>query len=128
FGRGEKAAVGYCVGLSTTTPTRAVKELLRVLDDEALLTPDLMRLTRWMADYYLCGWGQVLNAVVPAGAKERAGTRNLVFLEVVPDSELPEPLPTLTPKQTAALQQLRSAGKPLEGGKVARMARWGTGP
>ena len=22
-----------------------------------------MRLTRWMADYYLCGWGQVLAAV-----------------------------------------------------------------
>src|SRR5439155_17929356 len=77
FGRGDRAAVGYCVGLSETAPARAVKDLLRVLDEEALLSPELMRLTRWMADYYLCGWGQVLNAVVPAGAKERAGTRNL---------------------------------------------------
>ena len=37
-----------------------------------------------MADYYLCGWGQVLNAVVPAGAKQQAGTRNQTFLEAVP--------------------------------------------
>ena len=55
-----------------------------MLDDDALLTPDLMRLTRWMADYYLCGWGQVLNAVVPAGAKDQAGTRSTAFLEAVP--------------------------------------------
>ena len=68
FGRGDKATVGYCVRLSETPPERQVKELVAVLDDEALLTDNLLRLTRWMADYYLCGWGQVLNAVVPAGA------------------------------------------------------------
>jgi primosomal protein N' (replication factor Y) len=128
FGRGDKKTVGYCVGLSETAPDRTVKALLSVLDDEALLTPDLMRLTRWMADYYLCGWGQVLNAVVPAGAKDRAGTRNSIFLEMVPENELPQPLPALTPKQAAALEQLRSAGKALEVHQLARTARCGTGP
>src|SRR5947209_10106575 len=57
FGRGDRATPGFCVRVSETPPPRAVKEVLRVLDDEALLTPDLLRLTRWMADYYLCGWG-----------------------------------------------------------------------
>jgi primosomal protein N' (replication factor Y) len=128
FGKGDKPTVGYCVGLSESAPARAVKELIRILDEEALLTPNLMRLTRWMADYYLCGWGQVLNAVVPAGAKERAGTRNLVFLEPVPESDLPQPLPALTPKQSTALAQLRSAGKALEVRHLARIARCGAGP
>jgi primosomal protein N' (replication factor Y) len=128
FGKGDKATVGYCVGLGETAPARPVKELFRVLDEEALLTPNLMRLTRWMADYYLCGWGQVLNAVVPAGAKERAGTRNLVFLEPVPESEFPQPLPAITPKQATALQHLRSAGKALEVRQLARLAQCGTGP
>src|SRR5437870_1893773 len=77
FGRGDTATPGYCVQLSEAAPPRPVKELNRVLDEEPLLTADLLRLTRWMADYYLCGWGQVLNAVVPFGAKERAGTRTL---------------------------------------------------
>ena len=75
FGRGDRATVGFCVGLTTTAPGREVKELVRVLDDEPLLTPNLLRLTRWMADYYLCGWGQVLNAVVPVGARDQAGTQ-----------------------------------------------------
>jgi primosomal protein N' (replication factor Y) len=128
FGRGDKSTVGYCVGLSETAPDRPIKDVVRVLDEEALLTPDLMRLTRWMADYYLCGWGQVLNAVVPAGAKDRAGTRTTAFLEPVPDAELPQPLPTLTTKQKQALQQLRTAGKPLEPRQLARQARCGPGP
>jgi primosomal protein N' (replication factor Y) len=128
FGKGDKPTVGYCVRLSTAPPDRPVKELRRVLDDEALLTPDLLRLTRWMADYYLCGWGQVLNAVVPAGAKARAGMRTTAFLEAVPECELPSPPPALTAKQQAALEQLRRAGKPLEPRKLARLARCGPGP
>src|SRR5947209_5395093 len=49
FGRGDKLTTGYCVHLSATAPSRAVKEVGRVLDEEGLLTPNLLRLTRWMA-------------------------------------------------------------------------------
>src|SRR5579872_334023 len=80
FGKGDRQTVGFCVGVSNAKPTRKVKAIVQVLDDEALLTEHLLKLTRWMADYYLCGWGQVLNAVVPAGARERAGTRTLTFV------------------------------------------------
>jgi primosomal protein N' (replication factor Y) len=128
FGKGEKGTVGYCVRLSTTVPTRSVKEISRVLDDEALLTADLLRLTRWIADYYLCGWGQVLNAVVPGGAKQQAGIRSVVFLEAVPEADLPQPPPTLTAKQTAALEALRAAGRPVEVRRLAAQARCGLGP
>src|SRR5579883_1955543 len=109
FGRGDKATVGYCVRVSDAAPERAVKELVGVLDDEALLNDDLLRLTRWMADYYLCGWGQVLNAVIPAGAREKAGIRSLSFVEAVPAGEMPSPAPELTAKQSAALEALREA-------------------
>ncbi len=37
----------------------------------------MLRLTRWIADYYLCGWGQVLHGVVPAGVRKLSGTRLL---------------------------------------------------
>src|SRR5262249_32725345 len=83
FGRGDKATVGYCVRVPDQPPTRAVKSITRVLDDEALLTDSLLRLTRWMADYYLCGWGQVLQAVLPAGVRDQAGMREAVFIEAV---------------------------------------------
>jgi primosomal protein N' (replication factor Y) len=128
FGRGDKSTIGYCVRLSETPPLRPVKELRGVLDDEPLLTDNLLRLTRWMADYYLCGWGQVLNAVVPAGARDKAGTRKATFIEAVPEADLPSPLPELTPKQTAVLEQLRKAGKPQEFRQFTRLIQCGPGP
>jgi primosomal protein N' (replication factor Y) len=128
FGRGDKPTVGYCVGLNETAPDRSVKDILRVLDDEALLTEGLMRLTRWMADYYLCGWGQVLNAVIPAGAREKAGTKAAAYLEAVAEAELPQPPPKLSAKQTAALEHLRSAGRALEARQLARQAKCGPAP
>src|SRR5947209_20621952 len=53
FGRGDKPTTGYCVGLRHDVPARPVKAITSVPDAEALLTPDLLRLTRWLADYYV---------------------------------------------------------------------------
>jgi primosomal protein N' (replication factor Y) len=132
FGRGDKSVVGYCVGVSETPPERSVKEVLAVLDEESLLTDPLLRLTRWMADYYLCGWGQVLNAVVPAGARDQAGTQRRTFLEAVPEAEL-GPAGAgqggeLPPRQAAALAHLRQAGKPVEAKQLQRATGCGPGP
>ena len=57
-----------------------------MLDEEPLLTPHLLKLTRWMADYYVCGWGQVLNAVLPSGVKQQAGTRAVPLIELIPEN------------------------------------------
>src|SRR5262249_1180874 len=118
--------VGYCVELTETHPDRAVKGISRVLDAEALLTPELLRLTRWMAEYYLCSWGQVLDAVVPAGAKAQAGTRERIFVQAVAEADLPQPLAKLTPKQEKVLTLLRREDKALEVLFAARKA--GCGP
>jgi primosomal protein N' (replication factor Y) len=128
FGRGDKPTTGYCVHLTETVPARAVKPLLRALDSEALLDEHLLRLTRWMADYYLCGWGQVLNAVIPAGARDQAGMRAASFLQALPEKELPDPLPKLTAKQSTALRELREYGKPMEMRRLAKLVRCGAGP
>ncbi|MGL6075335.1 MAG: replication restart helicase PriA [Fimbriiglobus sp.] len=110
FGRGDQSTEGFCVGLSHDQPVRAVKTLTKVLDETALLDAHLLKLTRWMADYYLAGWGQVLHAVVPAGVRDNAGTKATVFLEAVPKAELPNPLPLVTPKQKQILDLLRKKG------------------
>jgi primosomal protein N' (replication factor Y) len=128
FGRGDKSIIGYCVGVSQQAPTRPVKEVLAVLDEESLLTEPLLRLTRWMADYYLCGWGQVLNAVVPAGARDQAGTRRRTFVEAVPEEECSAGSGELPPKQSAVLKVLREAGKPIEVKQLQKQAKTGSGP
>ncbi len=128
FGRGEGTTSGYVVRVSGTVPPRAVKPLLRVLDDDALLDDHLLKLTRWMADYYLCGWGQVLHAVVPAGVREKAGTKQTTFVEPIPREQLPNPLPTVTPKQKQALEALRQNDGPMELAYLAKRLGTGTSP
>jgi primosomal protein N' (replication factor Y) len=128
FGRGGRLTVGYCVRVSASEPHREVKDIRQVLDEQLLLTPDLLRLTRWIADYYLCGWGQVLNAIIPAGARQQAGTRAALFLQAVPESELREPLPALSSKQASALARLRRSSAPVEPKRLARLCACGMGP
>src|SRR5262245_39077366 len=106
FGRGDRQTTGFCVGVGNEPPTREVKSIVQVLDDEPIFTPQLLRLTRWMADYYMCGWGQVLNAVVPAGVKRQAGTREVILIELVAEMLRPSPPPTLTARQQLLLDVL----------------------
>lgn len=128
FGKGDTTTPGYVIRVAGDRPVRPVKPLFRVLDDAPLLDDHLLKLTRWMADYYLCGWGQVLHAVVPAGVRDKAGTRPTAFVQVVPKSELPDPLPTVTPKQKQALEALRREDGPVELTAFARRLNLGTGP
>ncbi|MCE9533511.1 MAG: primosomal protein N', partial [Planctomycetes bacterium] len=127
FGRGDSGTIGYCVRVSDEVPTRAVKNLKSVLDEESLLTDALLRLTRWMADYYLCGWGQVLQAVLPAGVRDQAGTRESIFVEAIVEAELPKDLRELTKKQAEVLDKLRREGCPLEQRQLAKLAQCTTG-
>jgi primosomal protein N' (replication factor Y) (superfamily II helicase) len=51
------------------TPERAerIKPVTAVLDAQPSVTPTILRLSRWIADYYLAPLGQVLRTVLPAG-------------------------------------------------------------
>src|ERR671935_1837571 len=64
---GKRQILGYIVGLASTSTVADLKELVEILDETPLLTPALLQLTRWIAEYYLCPWGQVLKAAVPEG-------------------------------------------------------------
>src|SRR5215467_3505775 len=63
----KRQVLGYIVGLADTSSVTDLKELVEILDETPLLTPALLQLTRWIAEYYLCSWGQVLKAAVPEG-------------------------------------------------------------
>src|SRR5438132_9300866 len=63
----KRQVLGYIVGLASTSTVTDLKELVEILDETPLLTPALLQLTRWIAEYYLCSWGQVLKAAVPEG-------------------------------------------------------------
>src|SRR5262249_46186690 len=64
----------------------------------------------------------------PPGPRDRPAPRAPPFPEPAPEAELPQPPPALTAKQTAALETLRRAGRPLPPKQLARQARCGPGP
>jgi primosomal protein N' (replication factor Y) (superfamily II helicase) len=45
-----------------------VKDVIDVLDDAAFLPPGVLRLVRWVAEYYACGTGEALSSAMPPRA------------------------------------------------------------
>lgn len=72
-----KLVTGYIVGLherlrpGTSLKEETVKEARDILDWEPLLTPEIVALTRWVSEYYLSPWGEVLRAALPPGISPR---------------------------------------------------------
>jgi primosomal protein N' (replication factor Y) len=64
FQRGER--IGWVVGPGTDEPIKGLKSVLSVLDEEPSATADILRLCRWMSDYYATPLGIVLRAALPA--------------------------------------------------------------
>ena len=129
FGRGNRTTVGYCVRLAPIgDPSRRLKTITEVLDREPLINQEMLDLTEWIADRYLCGWGQVLNSVIPAGVKKKAGTRMIVlFQPSLPDGKTLEEL-SLPKKQHAVIAALIQFGQPTPAAELAQAAECGTGP
>jgi len=134
LGRGNKPEVGYCVrvdaGLPAGVEPSKVKEVIEALDDPPQIDANMLELTRWMASYYACAWGQALDAVVPAGVKKQAGTRVGTFL-VIPEEvrvTLDAVLKDLPAKQAEALAVLGRSDEPLSVADLCRMAKCATGP
>ncbi len=71
---GPRHVQGYVVSLTPShdVDAEALKPIVDVLDETPLLTPALLKLTRWVADYYMCPWGLVLKAAVPQGFRVRS--------------------------------------------------------
>jgi primosomal protein N' (replication factor Y) len=129
FGRGDRPLAGYCVGVSIgQSPERRLKSLVEVIDREPLVDGALLNLTRWIADHTLCGWGQVLESVVPAGVKNRSGTRELVYLSLSNDARSRWQEMKLPAKQKAVVAALAGATGPLRIDDLAELAGCGVSP
>jgi len=136
LGRGDRLSVGYCVWVEAQPPAdldpARIKEVVEVLDPLPLIDGKMLDLTRWLADYYACSWGQALDAAVPAGVKKHAGARVGTFLiapEETREALRSEALKTrLTPKQAAVLDVLCRSDESLTAADVCRLAKCTTVP
>lgn len=72
---GNRERTGFVTDISTGRPDMELKCLSGIIDESPLLPPDVLDLTRWLADYYLCDPGEAISAAFPAGLKSGGKTR-----------------------------------------------------
>ena len=113
LGRGNRSVVGYCVDVASKKTTRKLKAVQSVVDRDALITPKMLELTRWIADEYLCSFGKVLETVVPAAVRGQAGTYMAKFLSVTTRVAARLTQLKLPPKQFAIVQLLAASPSPV---------------
>jgi len=129
FGKGDRPLIGYCIATAVRVVSdRALKSVREVIDARTLLSPAMMRLTRWIADHYLCDWVQVLEAVVPAGVRGNAGTRPVVLFTLAENAKAKAAETKLTAKHARILNLLADSPQGLTAGQIQRMAGCTVGP
>jgi primosomal protein N' (replication factor Y) len=111
-------AIGICVGTTDTPPPRGVaKPIIDIPDAEPAVTPGLMALCRWMAEYYVVPLGIALRSALPALLTGAAAptpapkTHRIATLrEAVPSLLQRTHLFARSPKQRALYELLESLG------------------
>ncbi|MBI4614998.1 MAG: primosomal protein N', partial [Planctomycetes bacterium] len=131
---GRRHLVGYCVGLAEESdiPPARIRYIEELLDPAPVVGPDLLALTRWMADYYACSWGEALAAALPAGvgnpAARRPRTAVLLAAGEAAAAKALEEAGERRPEQARVLRVLAAGGEGLSPAELARRARTTTSP
>ena len=88
-----------------------LKEVAALIGQRPMFTPALLKLARWMADYYLVAPHQVLRTMLPQAVREKPGsfvTDSHLKLVKSPAPEVWEKLQQRAPMQARVIEVLRS--------------------
>lgn len=112
FGRGQR--FGVVLGTVKQATDRELKSIQQVVDDEAVVGAQIMRLAKWAAQYYQHPIGDVLAATLPgtlrqAPVPERKGLTEWTATKLI-DVEA-DPLIRNAPRQAALLRLLQQGSK-----------------
>ncbi len=112
LGHRRNPLTGWCIEIKPDQPpSRKQREVAAPLDPEPLCDLHLVKLVLWISHYYQTPPGVVFDALIPAGVRSAAGTREQAFLTPAPlalDDALVDKLPV---KQRAAIRHLIAAGQ-----------------
>jgi len=125
FGR-RRSMLGYCVDIKEQAEVgpAQLREIITSLDGEPIFTPRMLELTRWIASYYHCAWGEALHAALPAAIHSGRRGRKVQFARsLIPCEEAIRRAHEIFDKSAAQAKLLRTLA--LMGGEasVAELTR-----
>lgn len=117
-----RQAIGTVVGVSATTSAKGVRPIAGVLDEKPQMTPVLMKLAKWLADYYACDEQDALRCVLPRAVRETGHAplkRKFAALARAVGAEELDALRRRAPRQAAIVARLQETAGSVA---VARLA------
>ena len=113
-----RQVLGCVTALLETSPHPNLRPLLKVIGRQSHVSPTILRLARWMGEYYCCGPEAALRTVLPeAVRKEKEGWREQLFVRALPR---PDAAPKLSRRQEEILEFARAPRGGAVAGIVAR--------
>lgn len=71
---GSRKLTGVVLRTHSDEPTQKLRDVLKLLDTEPVLDEELLRLARWIAEYYCAPLGEVLRGMLPLSGETRRST------------------------------------------------------
>jgi len=89
---GPRKIMGCVTALAEESAHTKLKPIIKVIGAQTLVTPKVLKLARWIADYYCCAPEIALKSVLPEVVrKEKSGWRERLFVRALPvTGELPK--------------------------------------
>ncbi len=82
---GSRKVIGCVTGLAEQSSHPRLKPILRVVGAPSLVTARVMKLARWIGEYYCCPPELALRTVLPeAVRKEQAGWQERLYVQLLP--------------------------------------------
>ncbi|HEV7700475.1 MAG TPA: DEAD/DEAH box helicase, partial [Pyrinomonadaceae bacterium] len=131
---GRRDLTGYAVGFLDELPAESdineskLKDVIEVQDEEPLITPEILKLTQWTADYYASFWGEMLKASLPAGINTKKVRPKLRKAVRLVRNEEPEVSKPLTDQQERILDLLEKNGGEMLWSDIIEQADVGASP
>ena len=85
---GRKEVLGCVTSLTEQSEHDSLKSITKIIGTQSLVTPRVLELARWIAEYYCCAPETALKSVLPdAVRKEKEGWRERLFIHLLPGDE-----------------------------------------
>ena len=82
---GARRVLGVVTAMAEESAHTNLKPIVKVIGAQSLVTPKVLALARWIADYYCCAPEIALKSVLPEVVrKEESGFRERVFVRALP--------------------------------------------
>lgn len=111
-----RTVLGTIIEVRADTDAEGVKLIAAVVSEAPILSPRLIQLGAWIADYYCCPLEAAMKTILPQVIRKAAvGHKTQLFARLVRPLETEElaALQKKAPLQAAAMQHLEAAGKPV---------------